>query len=433
MKRLFLIEDSVANKVSYYHLAFFLLALPFDFFYSELILISFGIHTLIHLKKASLGKILQKPVLILCSLFLLTVLGILYSPDKQEALNISTRQLAILLFPMLLSISNLDMEKYRTNLFCIFGFTCVITTVYLYADAVRTLDYFHLPLSGLYTTMFMNHNFSLPIGIHATYLSVYVAFSLILFLYLLIKKEQPGNKWIYIISCFILFAGLVQLSSRAAFIAFLLVVNGAFPFLLFKGKRRKAFFVAATFFSVSTLLIIVNVDSFKTRYISELKTDLTNKVKIIENTEPRLARWNVIGELIKKSPVIGYGTGSEKQLLKEKYFEKGLYISYLNEFNTHSEYLGILLKTGLVGLALFLYILYFGFASAIRKQDLPFLGFMIIIAVVSVSENILELNKGIFFYSFFFSLFLWKTKPVTAGERNETITKSGNRVVLNTV
>lgn len=433
MKQLFLIEDSVASKVSYYHLAFFLLALPFDFFYSELILISFGIHTLIHLQKDSLGRLLHKPVLVLCSLFVLGLLAVSYSPDKQEALNIITRQLAILLFPLLFSISNLDMEKHRMNLFCIFGFTCVITTIYLYADALYTLDYFHLPVSSLFTTLFMNHNFSLPIGIHATYLSVYVAFSLILFLYLLIKKEQPGQKWIYIISCLILFAGLVQLSSRAAFIAFLLVINGAFPFLLFKGKKRMAFFVTASFFSVSTLLVIVNVDSFKTRYISELKTDLTNKVKIIENTEPRLARWNVIGELIKGSPLIGYGTGSEKQLLKEKYYEKGLYISYLNEFNTHSEYLGILLKTGMIGLALFLYILYFGFASAIQKQDIPFLSFMIIIAVVSVSENILELNKGIFFYSFFFSLFLWKTKHVPAREGNESITKSGNRVVLNTV
>lgn len=433
MKQLFLIDDSVANKVSYYHLAFFLLALPFDFFYSELILISFGIHTLIHLQAKNLRRILHKPVLILCSIFLLSLVGILYSPDKQEALNITTRQLAILLFPVLFSISNLDMEKYRMNLFCIFGFACVMTTVYLYADALHTLDYFHLPLSSLFTTMFMNHNFSLPIGIHATYLSVYVAFSLILFLYLLIKKEQPGNKWIYIISSFILFAGLVQLSSRAVFIAFLLVINGAFPFLLFNGKRRRIFFVAATIFSVCTLLIIVNVDSFKTRYISELKTDLTNNVKVIENTEPRLARWNAIGELVKKSPVTGYGTGSEKQLLKDKYFEKGLYISYLNEFNTHSEYLGILLKTGLIGLALFLYVMYFGFISAIRKQDLPFLSFMIIVVVVSVSENILELNKGIFFYSFFFSLFLWKTKHMPAREGNETITKSGNRVVLNTV
>ena len=117
--------------------------------------------------------------------------------------------------------------------------------------------------------------------------------------------------------------------------------------------------MAASVISAATLLLIYKVDSFKTRYISELKTDLTNNVKIIENTEPRLARWNAICELVKKSPVIGYGTGSEKKLLKEKYFEKGLYISYLNEFNAHSEYLSVLIKTGIIGLALFIYVLVF--------------------------------------------------------------------------
>src|SRR5204863_3505039 len=88
-------------------------------------------------------------------------------------------------------------------------------------------------------------------------------------------------------------------------------------------------------------------------------------------------------------------------------FEKGLYISYLNEFNAHSEYLSILIKTGIIGLALFIYTLYFGFMSSIRNRDILFLSFMVIITIVSISENILDLNKGIFFYSFFFPFFLW--------------------------
>ncbi|MBL0183801.1 MAG: O-antigen ligase family protein [Chitinophagaceae bacterium] len=433
MKQLFLINDTIANKISYYHLALFLIALPFDFFYSELILISFGLHTFIHVRKDDWQRVFSKPVLIQASLFLLGLLAISYSSDKSEGFNVTTRQLAILIFPVLFALAPLDMEKYKMDLFCIFGLTCVATVLYLYADAVRTVVYFHLPVSSLFTTVFMNHNFSLPIGIHATYLSVYIVFSLLVFLYLLLKNERPKQKWICILSSVILFAGLIQLSSRAAFIAFLMVINLAFPFLLFKGKKRIAFFIAASLVSAGTLLIIVNVDSFKTRYISELKTDLTNDVKIIENSEPRLARWNAITELVNASPVIGYGTGAEKKLLKEKYFEKGLYISYLNEFNTHSEYLGVLLKTGMVGLLLFLYILYFGFATAIQNRDLLFLSFMMIIAIVSVSENILDLNKGIFFYSFFFSFFLCKTKYALLKELTPAAVNTGNQPILKSV
>jgi O-antigen ligase len=56
------------------------------------------------------------------------------------------------------------------------------------------------------------------------------------------------------------------------------------------------------------------MDYFKERYISELKIDLTDNGKIIDNADPRLTRWSAILELIKKSPVIGYGNGSEKEL-----------------------------------------------------------------------------------------------------------------------
>jgi O-antigen ligase len=272
----------------------------------------------------------------------------------------------------------------------------------------------------------MNHNFSLPVGIHATYLSIYIAFSIIAFLYLLLNGQPLKQKWVYVIASLILFVGLIQLSSRAAFIAFLIVVNGVFPLLLFKGRKRLQFFLATTVISAAVLVLIFSVDSFKTRYVSELKTDLTDKVKIIENTEPRLARWEAIVELIKQSPVIGYGNGAEAILLKEKYFKKGLYISYLNEFNTHNQYLAVLLKTGLIGLLLFLFILYFGYASAIRSKDLLLLSFMIIVTVVSLSENLLDLNKGIFFYGFFFSLLLMQPKAEIKENSSRAITESGN-------
>jgi O-antigen ligase len=433
MKQIFIINDKTENKISFYHLACFLVVLPYDLFYSEIILISFGLHTLIHAKRENLENIFSKSVLVPTSLYLLGLVSMLYSADIPEALNLATRQLAILLFPVLFAISNLDLKKYTMNLVYIFGFSCTITILYLYFDAIHTILYFKLPLASLFRLIFMNHNFSIPIGIHATYLSVYTAFALISFLYLLVSQKQLKHKWIYVVAAAILFGGLLQLSSRSVFIAFLIVMNLVFPLLVFNGKKRLQAFLATSLISVGLLVLIYSVDSFKTRYISDLKVDLTDHVKIIENIEPRVARWDVMFELIKRSPVIGYGSGSETRLLKEKYFEKGLYNSYLNEFNAHNEYLSILIKTGIIGLLLFLYILYFGFASAIRRRDVLFLSFMVIIAVVSLSENILELNKGIFFYAFFFSLFLWKKNRAKGENSMEAGGEPGNPGSLNLV
>jgi len=426
MKRLFLIDDTTVNKISYYHLAGFLIALPFDFFFSEIILISFGIHTLIHVQKANTKNIFTKPVLILVSIFLLGLAAILYSPDKTEGINVATRQLAILIFPVLFALTDLNLEKYKLNLITIFGYTCTLTVLYLYIDALNTIFYFHLPLSTLFTAPFMNHNFSLPIQIHATYLSLYCTFSLLSFLCFFLGKPRPSQKGIYIIATLILSAGMLQLSSRAVFIAFLVIINLVFPFFLFHGKKRFVFFLTVSLISISTLFIIARMSSFRERYFSELKTDLTDNGKKIETAEPRLARWDAIMELIIKSPLIGYGSGSEKELLKEKYFEKKFYISYLHEFNAHNQYLSFLIKAGIIGLAVFIYVLYFGFAAAIQRRDIFFLSFMVIITVVSLSENIFDLNKGVFFYSFFFSVFLLSNKTQKKVPVNVLTAKTGN-------
>lgn len=410
MKKIFYLDDSIVNKISYWHLVCFLVTLPFDFFYSEIVLISFGVHTLIHLKRDHFKTILSKEVLVLTSIFLLGVVALLYSPDKPEGINIITRQLAILIFPLAFALNGLDLDKYKLPLFQWFAFTCVGTILYLYIDALVTIRYFHLPLSTLFTLAFMNHNFSFPIELHATYLSIYVAFSIIVFSCLLASCRVGWMKFMYIACIIVLSAGLLQLSSRAVFIALLMVIVIVFPFLLFKGRRRIWFIITSVLFSCLLLFAINNIDSFKTRYLSELKKDLTQKPTLIEVSEPRMARWEVIMEMVKQSPIVGYGTGSEKDMLQQKYFEKKLYTSYIHQFNTHSEYLSFLLKTGIIGLALFIYVLYFGFARAWKTRDVYFLGFMTLSSIVCVSENVIDLNKGIFFYSFFFSLFLLKDR-----------------------
>lgn len=85
MVDLFNFKDTTANKISYYHLMALLASLPFDLFYSHLILISYIIHTLIHIKKAEVKPVLNFRILALSSVFLLTVFCTVYSVNKPEA------------------------------------------------------------------------------------------------------------------------------------------------------------------------------------------------------------------------------------------------------------------------------------------------------------------------------------------------------------
>ncbi|MES1223708.1 MAG: O-antigen ligase family protein [Bacteroidota bacterium] len=411
MKNIFTIQDSLENKISYYHLAAFVIMLPFDRFYSELILISLILHTLIHINKQKLFSILSWQNLLLCSVFLINITGLIWSHDKEQATKDILRQLAIFLFPLIYSVTGMDILKYKKKLLILFACSITITILYLYADAFHILGYNKLPIKVLFSPAFINHNFSEPVGIHATYLSMYVSLSIASFLYYFLQEKNNSNRILYAASIVILLAGLVQLASRSVLIATIIFIILGFPFFKIKGIKKSRFIIITLTTSLIIFFGITKTDSLKKRYTIELKDDLTQASINNEILEPRIIRWHYALRLIKQSPVIGYGSGSEKRLLKETYFENKLYNSYLNELNAHNQYLSILLKTGVVGLIIFMLTIFCGFAIAWLKQDIVWAAFMVIISIVSFSENILDVNKGIFFYAFFFSFFMIPGKP----------------------
>lgn len=413
MRKIFTIQDSIENKISFYHLALFLILLPFDRFYSQLIVVSFLLHTLIHINKQRLQSVLSGQNLVLISVFLLNVLGMIWSHDNAQALKDLLRQLTIILFPFLLSATGLDLQRYKKKLLLLFGITCIITILYLYVDAIHIILYNKLPLKSVFSPAFMNHNFSGPIDMHATYMSLYVALSLASFLSFFREEKNNSSRIAYLSGIAILLAGLLQLASRSVLIAGIIFIIAGFPSFIPKGTTRIRFIIIALIISLITFFGISKIDSFKKRYVAELKYDLTEASVNNKIPEPRITRWRSAVPLIKHSPLIGYGSGSEKRLLKEKYFENKLYTSYLLELNAHNQYLSFLIKTGVLGLIVFLFTLFAGFAAAWRSRDVVFLSFMILISIVSFSENMLDVNKGIFFYAFFFSFFVHTGKPFT--------------------
>lgn len=407
MKELFLPEDNLANKISYYHVMLFLLSLPFDRFYSHLVLASLAIHTIIQFHRPLVKPLLTWPAAILQSVFWLTVIGTIYTINFRQSLLEWELDLPILLFPLIFCVNPLDLKKYRPQLLMAFALACTATVLYLYFDALKTISYYHLPLSAILTHAFTNHNFSLPIDMHATFLSLQIAVALIYLLSRLIGERMGTlNALFHLIGCIILTAGIIQLSSKSVFAALFLVVNLAIPYFLLGGKKRKWYLLISWALSCLMIIGIFNSATLRDRYFAELKEDLSPSVKG-QNLEPRLERWKIAAELVSKSPVIGYGSGSEMQLLQQEYFARKFYSSYLHRLNAHNEYLSFLIKTGLLGLAVYITTLVYGFKRAIRRRDVLFFSFMMLISIVSLSENILDADKGVLFYSFFLSFFIF--------------------------
>lgn len=408
-----LIKDSLANKISYYHLLLFMASLPFDMFYSHIILISYGIHTLIQLKKGAIKPVSKLRIAILQSVFFVTVLSTIYTINRNVAYQEWGKQITILLFPLLFCLNPLDIKKYRPQLLTAFALVCTATIIYLYIDALIIIRHYHLPVSMLFSFYFTNHNFSQPIAIHATFFSMQIALALIYTLSVFIKERSLYPKLFYLCCCGVLSAGIIQLGSKSVFIALLVLINLAIPYFLLKGTARRRFILIAASLTVLVIAGILSSGNFRDRYVKGFKNDLSKTVAG-ENDDTRLARWNVSLQLIGRAPLIGYGAGSEIGLLQDNFFNKKLYSSYLNRLNTHNEYLSFLLKSGAVGLLIYLATIAFGFTISVRYKDLFFFTFMVLVAFVSMSENLLDVDKGIIFYAFFFSFFTFSNKEPKA-------------------
>jgi O-antigen ligase len=409
MAALFNIKDSLANKISYYHLMALLVSLPFDLFYSHLILISYVIHTLIHLKKEHIKPIFNTRVLALQSVFLLTVCSTIYSFNKPEAFNEWGKQITILVFPLVFCLNPLDIRKYQPKLLQTFAWVCTATVIYLYADAFITIRHYRLSWSTIFSDRFTNHNFSEPIDMHATFFSMQLMVALAYLLSYIIRERNSFGRLFNFVCCLILTAGIIQLSSKSILLALVIIINVAIPWFLFRGRARVKFIIASMSLTILVGSAILAFPTFKYRLGTLLKVDLAEQT-VGETYDSRLTRWETTFELIKKKPLIGYGAGTEIGLLQDGFYRKKMYDSFLQRLNGHSEYLSIALKSGIIGLLVYLATIAMGFKTSTTRKDLPFFAFITVIALVSVSENLLDVDKGTFFYAFFFSFFMFSVE-----------------------
>jgi O-antigen ligase len=420
MEKLLRPDDTLNNRISYYLLMMLLLSLPFNLFYSHLFLIGLALHTIIQIRKRDIKPLFSKANFALTAVFFVTLFSITYTTNKQQALTELGRQVTILLIPLIFCFNALDVKKYRHNFLLVFSLGCTITIVYLFVQALITIKYYHLPIKALASSAFTNHNFSEPLDIHATFFSMQIAIALIYLLYAFVKETLKAYKFFWLICCGILAMGVLQLSSKSIFIALLLIINIVLPWFMLKGRSRFRFVVVSAALFIVVMAGIYTRDTFKERYVTDLKKDLSQSTDA-ELTDPRLARWSVAIGVGVQSPVIGHGAGTEIGLLKDPFFDHQFYRSYLAGLNAHNQFISFFIKSGIIGLLIYLFVLAFGIRVAIAKRDLLLMAFMVIITTVSFSENFLDVDKGIFFYGVFFSLLTLSASPETVNTHTKNI------------
>jgi O-antigen ligase len=403
------IKQERFDKVNYFLILVIAITLPFGFLFkiNSLFSILLVVAWLFQFKLSLKSALIR----IFISFYILHVIGACYSSNLDQALFELEKKIGFLLFPLVLSAIPTIKKKYFINILAGFVTSCFVATLTCLSYAT-----YHYLSTGSY-----DHFFYFPLAeivrMHPIYLAMYTCFAIFIVVHLYFKEtfwQSQYKKLVFagVIGYFFLI--LFLLSARSVIMAFGIISVVAIIVYSFQKKQLLIGLgtIAALFIIASSLVYFIptNLERFKEaiNYKSQYSID-----KQWGGRSLRLLKWDCSIDIIKQNMLFGVGTGDAQDELQKCYEQKNYtpLLFWENvKFNAHNQYLQTAIDLGLIGLILFLACIIVPLLNAIRHQNYLFISFVTLFALCCITESMLELNKGIIFFTFFTSLFTYHSK-----------------------
>lgn len=316
----------------------------------------------------------------------------------KESLFIIEKRLSFIIFPLIFIFSQTQIKnKTREKLFIFFSASCLFLTIYLFI-----FNYFIFLESNKQMTHIWQYSyFTSAANFHPVYFTIYLDFVFIFLVHFFLKYKRYrsfiNNLLIFFLIIFVSFT-IIFIQARISIIG-LLVVGIFFLFaFLFRRYQYRSLLIVLPIIITGILLIFSS-----TRVITSFNRFDALAKDLKERTYQWTAAWNVGINY----PIIGAGPIESKDLLYHEYLKLGHDEGIERKYNTHNEYLHIFMSHGIVGIFIFFGILFFGLKKGILDNNLLFIGFIILMAIFFVTENVLSTQKGIVFFTSIFCLFIY--------------------------
>lgn len=348
-------------------------------------------------------NITNKYVMIFGSLYLVYVAGIIHSADIAVGLRQLEVKLPILVFPLLILTGKAIDKELISIILKSFLAGVILYTLYLISSVLLNVD--ELSISS-----FIHSNLS---KYHPSYLSIFIVFSILIVINnLMFSRLQKSAIIFNIIILIYLVAFTIALSSKGAILG-LFISCLVYAVVVIKKKRWIGIFFGFLIAAFVTSIVVINqTDSLKARLIDAPLKALKNGKSVDASDQNswavsfRLQIWDCALDLLSgTNSIFGYGTGDSREILGECYKEKQYGWVLARNLNSHSEYLAVLLKVGVLGLVIMLLCFFYPFFSKQNSRENGlYLAFLALIAVMAIGENIFSIHKGVLFYGFYNSL-----------------------------
>ena len=344
--------------------------------------------------------------------------SLLYTTDFLVGWKSLETKMSLLLFPVLFSLA-----KLKRNEFYLFLKTAVLIISVL--PLIGFVNQFFLFQELGDTGLFYNDNLVSIFNKQAVYYAFYCNTALLLLIYLVEKNQLKSalSKVSGGIVFFLLIGAQYLLASRTSM---MVMVGILAAYLIWLVSKRLSRIQGVAAILGAVVLVIAMVSAFP-KVLKRFES-ITNIAYHYDNPNPinhfngeikkenwnglntRLALWSCAIEKIKEAPFLGYGIGDVQSELVEKYEEKNFILALKSNYNTHNQYLDILMTSGIFGLILFFVFLSYMVMIAFKSRNWLLLGFIVLFTISSVTENMLNRNQGVVFIALFISLLCFNRK-----------------------
>ena len=338
-------------------------------------------------KKESLRRN-WKLIALFAAYFLLFAISILYSENTSSAWKDIESKLSLLLIPLsILGQKRLEVKE-QAVLLKLYVWFLVGVGVFLIGKSLFLAG-------GLLT----NQEFSALIGVHASYLSLYMAVALFITIQSLTHKSQI--KLNTVIALFLAFI-LVVLAARMVIIATFLSLFTWFAVVHFTWKRLLTMIVIF----IGVVFAISSIDSVKSRFQEGLigeqvefgNVDDSVKVKTYGGKAIRVAIWQCAQEVVKDNWLMGVGAGDVHKSLQASYKRNEFQLAWqYNNFNSHNLFIETIIAVGVLGVVVLITLFYLLFFSAIKNRNMLLFFFTTLFFMFSLIESAFNVQKGIVF------------------------------------
>lgn len=421
-------RDSFHAKIRLSAFLLFVCSLPFSLLVNNISIMLLALNWLLEGSFKDKWLQFKKQVLAhhFITLYVAYLAGLIYSVNIHQGMFELEKKMALFLMPLLLGTSPRMPLKDLHLVFKAFVFSCTLATLFCFVYAIYRNYQEDYTLSYLYNAIF--HDIHVPNGytylnywyftyelfasavkMHPVYLSMYIVFDSCLIVYLWWNKPELTKKKRLMVLVLLMYNFLVilLLSSRTQLFSYILLGT---IFLLYQsylsGKMLRSILFMLTMYAAGLAIILFN-PVLKERFIdsNKPKTHFTDNKYGAGGLSLRMYKWRYAMETIKKSPLIGTGTGDAQDELQLTYKKHDFSIAYDERYNAHNQFLQTFLELGIVGL----FLLCLGFFTplylAVKRRRWLYVVFILVFLISCLTESMLEANKGIVFYAFFNSLF----------------------------